>query len=255
MMRKLFVFSFLCSSLLVQAQSPMVVQVNKPVTEIQSTMWGIFFEDINFAADGGLYPELIKNRSFEFAQPMMGWEQHKTDRFSVNRESGYAMVINREVEDAANPRYVRVTVNAAGYGMTNEGFRGMGVKENITYTFSMLARVQEGNVSMRIELVDGNGKKLGETSVTPAGKEWKKYTSVIKATATEQKAKLNIWYEGKGVLDIDMVSLFPGDTWKNRPNGLRADLVQLLADLKPGFLRFPGGCIVEGSELATRYQW
>ena len=70
-----------------------------------------------------------------------------------------------------------------------------------------------------------------------------------------QKAKLNVWFDGKGAVDVDMISLFPQDTWKERPNGLRADLVQLLADMKPGFLRFPGGCIVEGRDLATRYQW
>ena len=108
---------------------------------------------------------------------------------------------------------------------------------------------------MRIELVDASGKVLGGAQVTPSGKQWKKYSVSIVANSTEPKAKLNIWFEGKGTLDLDMISLFPSDTWKNRENGLRADLVQLLADMKPGFLRFPGGCIVEGRDLATRYQW
>ena len=257
MMRLLFLFSFLISSLILHSQSvPFVVQANKPQAEIQPTMWGIFFEDINFAADGGIYAELVKNRSFEFAVPLMGWHQHKSDRFSVNKESGAAMVINRSEEDAANPRYARITVNAdKGYGMTNEGFRGMGIKKDLQYNFSVLARVLGGSSTMRIELVDDKGKVLGETKVTPSGNTWKKYTANFKATDTEPKAKLNIWFDGKGVVDIDMVSLFPNDTWKGRANGLRADLVQLLADMKPGFLRFPGGCIVEGRELATRYQW
>jgi alpha-L-arabinofuranosidase len=108
---------------------------------------------------------------------------------------------------------------------------------------------------IKIELVDEAGISLGEATLSPTGSEWKKYAVSFVATRTETKAKLNIWFEGKGVLDVDMVSLFPKDTWQNRENGLCADLVQLLADMKPGFLRFPGGCIVEGRELASRYQW
>jgi alpha-N-arabinofuranosidase len=91
--------------------------------------------------------------------------------------------------------------------------------------------------------------------ITPRGKEWKVYSAGIVATETDPRAMLNIWFEGQGIIDIDMVSLFPGDTWKSRPNGLRADIVQLLADIQPGFLRFPGGCIVEGYDLGLRYQW
>ncbi len=240
------------------SQSPsFVVDVSKPKADIQSTMWGIFFEDINFGADGGLYAELIKNRSFEFDSPLMGWMEQKTNKFSINKESGSALVINRGEEDKMNPRFVRVTVNAdKGYVLTNEGFRGMGIKKDMLYNFSLFASQHNGsNTKLRIELVNEVGTVLGETTVAPSGTEWKKYTATIKATSTEPKAKLNIWFEGKGVTDLDMISLFPNDTWKNRPNGLRADLVQLLADMKPGFLRFPGGCIVEGRELATRYQW
>ncbi len=108
---------------------------------------------------------------------------------------------------------------------------------------------------MRVELVDATGKVLGQAEVKPSGKEWKKYSTRITVSATDAKASLNIWFDGKGVLDMDMVSLFPVNTWKNREGGLRADLVQLLADMKPGFLRFPGGCIVEGRDLDSRYQW
>jgi alpha-N-arabinofuranosidase len=242
------------------AQSPRVltVRADKPATAVQPTMWGIFFEDINFAADGGLYAELIKNRSFEFANPKMGWQEHKSDRFSMNRESGYMTIINRAGgKDVANPRFARVTtMSDTGYGFTNEGFRGMGIKEGAQYNFSVLASQHgDGGVALRVELVDGKGKALGTTTVKPEGSEWKKYSAAITATATEPKAKLTIWFEGKGTVDLDMISLFPDDTWKQRPHGMRADLVQLLADLKPGFLRFPGGCIVEGRDLATRYQW
>lgn len=252
------VFTFVILSLHALAQSPVTLHVDagKPIAEIQPTMWGIFFEDINFAADGGLYAELIKNRSFEFAHPKMGWEEHMTDRFSLNRESGFMTIINRPGA-AANPRFARIT-NAAekGYGVTNEGFRGMGIREGNQYNFSVLASQHDGGaVTLRLELVNETGELLATTAVLPVGKDWKKYKATLTPSATSAKAKLNIWFEGKGVVDLDMLSLFPADTWEQRPNGMRADLVQLLADLKPGFLRFPGGCIVEGRDLATRYQW
>lgn len=242
------------------AQSPMVfnVKVDKPVSEIQPTMWGIFFEDINFGADGGIYAELIKNRSFEFAQPLMGWKEQKSSKYSLNKESGSTLIINRSLKpgDSPNPRFARVTVQGEGYGLTNEGFRGMGIKKDMEYHFSLLASQGEGStVKMRIELADSKGKIIGNAVLNPSGTDWKKYKVSFKATHTEAKAVLNIWFEGKGVIDLDMISLFPSDTWKQRENGLRADLVQLLADMKPGFLRFPGGCIVEGRELTTRYQW
>jgi alpha-N-arabinofuranosidase len=234
----------------------LTVQVDKPISEIQPTMWGIFFEDINFAADGGLYAELVKNRSFEFAHPMMGWKEQKFERFSLNKQSGFTSIINHGEGEASGPRFARITNQSEkGYGLTNEGFRGMGIKKDLQYNFSVWARHREGATTLRLELVDEKGNVIGETSVSPTDDNWKEYTAAFKATSTDPKAKLNIWFEGKGIVDIDMVSLFPQDTWKQRPKGLRADLVQLLADMKPGFLRFPGGCIVEGRDLATRYQW
>ncbi|MBO9564915.1 MAG: alpha-L-arabinofuranosidase [Niastella sp.] len=231
-----------------QTTQAFTVKANQLKTPIQKTMWGIFFEDINFGADGGIYAELVKNRSFEFDTPLMGWREQKQNA------DGSILIINRG--DLSNPRFARFTIrSASGYGVSNEGFRGMGITGNDKYDFSLLARAQEGNTKLHIELVNAANQKIGETSITLSGKEWKKYTATITATSTEPKAKLNIWFEGAGVVDADMISLFPQKTWKNRPGGLRADLVQLLADMKPGFLRFPGGCIVEGRELDNRYQW
>lgn len=233
-----------------------VVKVDAPKADVQPTMWGIFFEDINSGADGGLYAELVKNRSFEFNMPLLGWKQENSDRFSTNTKSGATTVINRGTE-LSNPRFARITVNAeSGYGLGNEGFSGMGIRKNIQYNFSIMASQHEGSTtSIRLELVDQKGKVLAQSTLKPQGKEWRKYTTNFTALDTEPKATLMMWFDGKGVMDIDMVSMFPSDTWKGRPGGLRKDLVQLLADLKPGFLRFPGGCIVEGYELATRYQW
>jgi alpha-N-arabinofuranosidase len=108
---------------------------------------------------------------------------------------------------------------------------------------------------MRIELVNAKGEIIGSTNVETSGTGWKKYNADLFSNTTDQKAQLISGSKEKEAVDLDMVSLFPKETWKNRPGGLRADLVQLLADLKPGFVRFPGGCIVEGRELANRYQW
>jgi alpha-L-arabinofuranosidase len=229
------------------------VQANKPTAEVNPAMWGVFFEDINFAADGGLYAELVKNRSFEFAVPMMGWKEAKIDK-----ASGKILIINRGEANAQNPRFARVAkyTETGSYGLFNEGFRGMSVEGGKQYNFSVLARsFGEGQPTMRIELTRTTGEKLGEATLSGFTSEWNKYTVSIKCSDTEAKARLYVLLEGVGTLDLDMISLFPQDTWKNRPNGLRADLVQWLYDLKPGFVRFPGGCIVEGRDLANRYEW
>jgi alpha-N-arabinofuranosidase len=232
------------------------VDVAKTVTKIQPTMYGVFFEDINFAADGGLYAEMIKNRSFEFETPLMGWNQPNSDRHKLNEQSGIANIIQYS-QKGTNHNYCRVTLkDANGYELINEGFRGMGIKKDLKYNLTLKASKESGNISkIKIQFIDKDKKVLGETSLTPTSNDWANYTAQLTATATEAKAKIRITFEGTGVIDLDAISLFPEDTWKGRKNGLRNDLVQLLDDLKPGFLRFPGGCIVEGKTLALRYQW
>ncbi|MGD0382550.1 MAG: alpha-L-arabinofuranosidase C-terminal domain-containing protein, partial [Thermoguttaceae bacterium] len=160
--------------------------------------------------------------------------------------------------NAANPHYLRVKVypDCKDSMVSNEGFRGMGIREGEDYTFSAQIRAVEGSPALQIELAAPDGRKLAEAKLSGFTKEWKKYSATLHAAATEPKAKLIIHIEGQGVaVDLDMVSLFPVKIWKNRPGGLRADMVQMLADLKPGFMRFPGGCIVEGRWLDIRYQW
>lgn len=240
-------------SLWSQSNPIFTVKADEIKGTVKPAMWGIFFEDINLAADGGIYAELVKNRSFEFASPIMGWKELKD-----GGGNGNILVVNRGSSNENNPRFIRTTITSekGSYGLSNEGFRGMGIKANNQYDFSVLARQSKGsNVIVNVELVNSKGEKIGSSTFRPSGQDWKKYNVSVVATQTDPKCRLNIWFGGKGSIDMDMVSLFPKDTWKNRPGGLRADLVQLLADLKPGFLRFPGGCIVEGRELATRYQW
>lgn len=243
----------LSAGMTLQAQTnQMVVNAKKVGAEIQPTMYGLFFEDINYAADGGLYAELVKNRSFEFPQNLMGW---KTFGDVKLKDDG---------PFDKNPHYVRLSDPKHAHkrtGLENEGFFGMGIKQGEEYRFSVWARTPEnGQVAqIRVELVDtksmGENHAFAMSQVTVDSKEWKKYQVVMKATQTNPKAILRIFLEGTNAVDLEHVSLFPVDTWKGRENGLRKDLVQLLADLKPGIFRFPGGCIVEGTDLESRYQW
>jgi alpha-L-arabinofuranosidase len=229
----------------------LTVHVDQPGARINPAMWGLFFEDINFGADGGLYAEMVKNRGFEFPDPMMGWS-----KLSPSKARGRLSVRQEDPFNAKNPHYLRI--ESAGrdlFGVANEGFRGMGVKRGSTYRFSARVRNVSGSPGLRAELYSGNGALLDTVRLDGFGTDWERRTAQLAPTATDARAKLYLLVDGQGALDIDFVSLFPTDTWKNRPGGLRADMVQALADLKPGFLRFPGGCIVEGSDLDKRYQW
>ncbi len=256
----ILIFSWLSVGVSAQNKVLFTVKADKPTADVSPNMWGIFFEDINMSADGGLYAELVKNRSFEFFKSMMGWKVNGgKSMFGINIGNEIT-VINRPEKEATNPRYLQVLLdnNVKGsLGLTNEGFRGMGIKKGLRYDFSVLYRQKEANAKMHVELVTTKGDIIGLGIFTPTqtGAGWHKGEMSFTATVTEPKAKLNIWFEGSGTLDLDMISLFPSDTWKGRKGGLRADMVQILADLKPGFIRFPGGCIVEGHDLSVRYQW
>ena len=223
--------------------------------KIQPTMYGIFFEDINFAADGGLYAELIKNRSFEFDEPFTGWKQPNTKTLSPNLDSGFLTIITDKSK--SNKNHARITVwNDKNYLLENEGFRGIGLHQGERYDFSFSLENMSGNISaVNTSLVDENGTVISSVSTIVRGTGWQKYNAVFTHSGTVEKAKLQITFTGNGVVNMDMISLFPQDTWKGRKGGLRKDLVQKLYDLQPGFLRFPGGCIVEGRTLAERYQW
>jgi alpha-L-arabinofuranosidase len=229
------------------------VQADKPGAPISKTLFGLFFEDINFGADGGLYPERVKNRSFQFPNPMMGWTP--VDRDTTK---GQLYVFDRgSIKDTVNSHYLRIKAPAGnkGSGVMNEGFRGIGVEKDAEYTFSIMVRRVDGPAtSLRVEL-EQDGRVLGHAQMANFTKDWKTYTTTLRATETSSKARLILLLEGGGTVDVDLVSLYPKDTWANRSNGLRKDLVSLLKEMKPGFLRFPGGCIVEGRYLDQRYQW
>jgi alpha-N-arabinofuranosidase len=238
-------------------QNPVVIDVDlaHPGAAISPQMFGVFFEDINFAADGGLYPELVKNRSFEFQEPFTGW--HAILGFSekgIAPPKGELSIRTDAPLNATNPHYMRVRAYEPGYGFYNTGFRGMGIQSGAEYRFSAYVR-SEGPKTIRAILRDAAGHEIGNGKLEGFAGTWKRYETIIRAGATVQKAQLFLFVDGPGSVDLDMVSLYPMDTWKGRPNGLRKDLVQLLYDMHPGFVRFPGGCIVEGRQLLTRYRW
>ena len=246
---------FLSAQQLVAQKTNLEVDATYYLAEIAPTMYGIFFEDINFAADGGLYAELVKNRSFEFTLPKMGCLEPNSNRHTYNTESGIAVVVQK-TNTESNANFLQVTVNnPKGYQLINEGFRGMGIKKSEVYDFSINIAKPQGITKVIAELLDEDENIIGSTTILPDSKNWTTYEAFITASQTSEKAQLRLRFEGKGTIDLDMISLFPQNTWKNRKKGLRKDLVELIEGLNPGFLRFPGGCIVEGRTLARRYQW
>ena len=251
MKKKLFALAVVMGTALSSwAQLTMDVNTKKLGAPIQSTMYGIFFEDINYAADGGLYGELVKNRSFEFPQHLMGWQAF-----------GYV-----DVKDDGPfqrcPHYVVLSDpghNDRRTGLTNEGYFGIGVKKGEKYRFTVWAKAPKDKAHIRVQLIDessmGERQEFVEQKLEINSTRWERYSVLLTSTKTMKHAKLRIFLQGKNSVCLEHISLFPVNTYKNRTNGMRRDLAQALEDLHPGIFRFPGGCIVEGSSLDERYQW
>lgn len=240
------------SSLLGAYAQPHTFDVNtkKVGAAVQPTMYGIFFEDINYAADGGLYGELVKNRSFEFPDALMGWKAF--GKFEVKNDGPFERC----------PHYV--VLNYSGHndtatGLQNEGYFGIGIDKDEEYRFSVWAKTVSGDANVEVSLVDESTmeehQEFATAELKVSGNEWKKYELILKSPKTVQKANLRLLLKGKNGVALEHVSLFPKHTFKDRENGMRRDLAQALYDLHPGVFRFPGGCIVEGSSLDQRYQW
>ena len=247
MKSRFLIISFLLCLQLGTAQQSFIVDVKHIGAGIQPDMYGVFFEDINFGADGGLYAELIKNRSFEFHQPMVGWLPF-----------GSVEIRDESPCFDRNPHYARLSETGLwrGCGLENNGFRGIGFRENDIYRFSFYARTSgQEEKKFIIELVGSDENVLGRGELVVEGAEWSKYQCHLKAGRTDAKGKIRIILKSQGSVDLDHISLFPAETWLNRENGLRKDLAEALYALNPGVFRFPGGCIIEGNTLETRYQW
>ena len=247
------------------AQVTIDIDVNQRGAKISPTHYGIFFEDINHAADGGIYAELIRNRSFEdgagYGKPadMQGWSTYAAQPSQLSahliQPSKKTPLLNTaqgnalELNIAATPQ--------SPVCLINEGFWGINAVQGRTYRLSFFAK---GNYkgTIKATLCDKNGETLyADTNVEAViGKNWTKYTATLISDGNDPQAQFALVFDGKGTLQLDVVSLFP-PTFKNRENGLRPDLAQMLYEMHPTFMRFPGGCFVEGQispENAFRWE-
>ncbi|MDE6270644.1 MAG: carbohydrate binding domain-containing protein [Muribaculaceae bacterium] len=238
---------------LAQGAEPVTLTIDaaRKGAEIKPTMYGLFFEDINYGADGGLYAEMVKNRSFEFPQALTGWTTY-----------GH-VELKSDGPFERNPHYV--TLNPAGHndkhsGLENEGYFGVAFAKDAGYRFSVWARSEAG-ATLEVQLVDpaadGETVIAAQTAIRVDSREWKKYSAELKPefSCADGRLRLFLAKPDAGSVDVEHISLFPTDTWRGHENGLRRDIAQALADVRPGVFRFPGGCIVEGTELPDRYQW
>ncbi|MDR1022870.1 MAG: carbohydrate binding domain-containing protein [Prevotellaceae bacterium] len=226
--------------------------------KISDKLLGIFFEDINYAADGGIYAELVQNRGFEYQPSDRGGDERWSSRkawSTVGRNASLGIETEAPVHEN-NPHYAVLKTGRTGGGLQNEGFDGIALKAGDKYDFSVFARTLEGkNGRLKIRLADESGELLGEATTTSLTGGWQKYTAVITAKSSAAKARLEIIPQTEGTVGLDMVSLFPQKTFKGRKNGLRSDLAQALADMKPRFVRFPGGCVAHGDGIENIYRW
>jgi alpha-L-arabinofuranosidase len=223
------------------------IQADQPGHKVAPTLWGVFFEDINLSADGGIYPELVRNRSFEDAAKPENW----TFTNIGAGKSGAAIDFSRPL-NPLNKSSLRVKLDGA-FLLENDGYYGMGLAKGESYTFQVAVRTEDFSGPITIKVLSSTGKELAAGEIKPGGNSWKYQSLELTATDGDAKAKLQISASGKGTLFLDMVSLLPKKTWKN--NGLRPDLAEAVAALKPSFYRFPGGCWVEGDDISRMYNW
>lgn len=229
------------------------VDVTAAGQPVARTMHGLFFEDINYGADGGLYAELVENRSFEHGDAFHSWTE--TTRGGA---AGERRLATRAPIHPNNPRYLQLEVRTAGdgFGVVNDGFDGIPVRAGAGYFARVRARTPSGFDGELVAVLEtAAGEVLASAPLGAAPAQWQELEVRLEPSRDEADARLAVLARGTGTVDLDVVSLFPEDTFRSRRNGLRADLAQALAQLRPGFLRFPGGCIVEGRDLANAYRW
>jgi len=242
------------ASLIAAPAAKISVDVAHPVHAISPTLWGIFFEDINLSADGGIYPELVRNRSFEDADTPESWT------FTSTGGNSEATISTADVQakppipplNPFNRKALRVKVDGA-FSLVNEGYWGMNIVNGDGYTLKFAARSEKYNGKLTAKILSTNGTVLASGEISGIGGNWNYHTLDLTAAGGDPHAKLEISGEGKGVLFLDMVSLLPKKTWKE--HGLRPDLAESLDWLHPKFLRFPGGCWVEGDDFAHMNHW
>ncbi len=231
------------------------IDAGDEIHDISDLLFGAFFEDINFAADGGLYAEMVVNRSFEYTHLADGDELYRWSalggaKLKVDYLPNHSLNEN-------NPHYLILNNGTEGQaGVENSGFLdGMSIEKDKQYNMSFYAKSKKGYTGNYYVNLAVNGTVVASATIPSASNDWTKYTATLTPNTTaHQNVTLQVLIDS-GEVYLDMISLFPEDTYKNRENGLRADMCQLLEELEPKFLRFPGGCIIEGYDYASAYNW
>ena len=223
--------------------------------DISKELIGIFFEDISYGADGGLYGELIQNRDFEYsAADRGGW--NSLTAWELKGEGSNIKIATERPIHKNNSHYAVLTTDKIGATLENGGYDGICLKAGDQYDLSIMARkASDKGSKLLVSLVSENGGKVAEKSINVSSADWKTLKVTFKAGKDAERARLVITPQSVGAVEMDMVSLFPRKTFKNRKNGLRADLAQVIADMKPKFVRFPGGCAAHGNGLDNMYLW
>ncbi|MDE6831829.1 MAG: carbohydrate binding domain-containing protein, partial [Muribaculaceae bacterium] len=222
---------------------------------ISNRLFGIFFEDINYAADGGLYAELIQNRDFEYSSnDRHNWHALKSWTLADSTKGSVTISENAPIHPN-NPHYAQLSANKKGATLINKGYDGVSVKKGNVYNFSTWLRAPQKG-SYTIALKNPDGKVIGACKIRlTKTNEWEQLSSRIRVTADCTNAVLAVTPDKTGTHDLDMISLMPVDTYNGRTNGLRKDLASTLAALKPSFIRFPGGCVAHGDGVDNIYDW
>jgi len=226
--------------------------------KISDLLLGVFFEDINYAADGGLYAELVQNRDFEYNPADkegkdQSWNHRKA--WVANNSSLTWQLDSVAPIHPNNKHYAVLQVNHVGLGLVNEGFDGIAIQNEATYRFSVFARTKGKGHPLRVRLIGRDGAVYAEGQTKTIDRDWKKYEIILTAKHTVADAQLEIVPLATGYTALDMISLFPVQTFKGRKNGMRQDLAQAIADIHPRFVRFPGGCVAHGDGLENMYRW
>ncbi len=242
----------------VLASAKITIQADQP-KPISPDLFGIFFEDINYAADGGLYAELIQNRSFEYtAADNPDWNFFTSWELIQSAGTCSMGLADTSPIHTNNPDYLvlNIVTGTEAIGLRNMGYDGIVLKAGEAYEASLFARKLSGQIgTITVRLESRTGKVLGEAMLPSPSDNWAKYTATIQSNASDNFARFVVLVNGSGSVALDVISLFPQKTFHNHPNGLRADLAQVIADLKPKFMRFPGGCLAHGDGLDNMYRW
>jgi alpha-L-arabinofuranosidase len=245
---------FLSFSTVFAEQAKITVRADQSGNRISPLLYGIFFEEINRAGDGGIYAEMVRNRSFEDANKPVAWSLVE----GANSKAVISLDNSKPLNEK-NPHCLKFQVSSFTQGIaavTNEGFKGMSFKKGQNYELSLYARADANYTGqLKVELIDEKGQSLSAQNTDRLTAEWKQYHLTMTALSDCAAGKLRIGATNEGTFFLDIVSLFPKNTWKGRSNGLRSDLAEMLLAMKPSFVRFPGGCFVEGNKIANAFRW